>query len=398
MMNPYEEIIGAVLRDPTLYGKVRFLNPNDFTHDDHVQIWTAIRESVSEGHDPTLGRIGASTFLEDQDLPRRLAHRASANVDALIRQARLIAEGRSRGRAISLTREALKKLEDKSFGEWRDVTKSLSDSLISEAPTGRALSASEVQRQLLSRLDRQEEVRIPTGLTALDARLGGGLHPRTLTMLGAFGKTGKTVLCSTISYNMELAGYPHMMACLERGGTEVEALKTARRVGCKAFDLAAHKDKIAALPPMKRYCHYVHDTSMTAEDLRHEILYHRRRHGIVAALVDFWQLIQGREKGETVDAHRTRVAQTMQATSVDADIPIFMTCQLDDKGRSRDSSSALTASNLFLILHRDKDSAEAWMETIVSNVTDEIDIGGIGTPQFVLDRSAGPHFKDITSY
>ncbi|WP_262267141.1 MULTISPECIES: DnaB-like helicase N-terminal domain-containing protein [Microvirga] len=106
-MNAYDEIIGAVLREPSLYEKVRFLSPGDFVQDDHIQIWGAIRESVSEGHDPTPERIAASTFLDDQDLPRRLIHRASANVDALIRQARLISEERSRGRAITITRVAL---------------------------------------------------------------------------------------------------------------------------------------------------------------------------------------------------------------------------------------------------------------------------------------------------
>jgi replicative DNA helicase len=396
-MNAYDEIIGAVLREPSLYEKVRFLSPSDFVQEDHIQIWGAIRESVAEGHDPTPERITASTFLDDQDLPRRLIHRATANVDALIRQARLISDERSRGRAITLTREALKKLEDRSNPQWRDVTKSLSDNLVSETPTGRSMTANEVQKQLLRRLDRQVSTRIPTGLRALDARLGGGLHPGTLTMLGAFGKTGKTTLCATISYNMEAANTPHLMACLERGGTEVEELKTARRLGCKGFDLGKYKDKIAALAPTKRCCHYVHDTAMTVDDLRHEILYHRRRHGIAAALIDFWQLIQGKEKGESLDAHLTKVAQRLQATSVDADIPIFMTSQLNDNGRSRDSAAALTASNLFLILHRDKDASEAWMETIVSNITDELDIGSIGSPQFILDREAGPHFRDITT-
>lgn len=387
------DIVGSVIANPACYRGARSLRPDDFDDIDLREIWRAIKECIEQSLEPTPDRIMRTSFLmKPLDLDE-VARRASGNADGVERAARRVIDSNRRIWMEKLLRKGLTDLGDPDI-QWRDVAQRLEQSLEANAETGLVMDAASVRSGLVKRLLAQTNPAIPTGLAPIDRHLGGGVCPSQFIMVGALGKTGKTVFLSTISYNWDQAGVDHVFFTLERGQEDIEQIKIARELGVSGRQLRDHAKAVAAMGPPKPHTRYLHSTSLDVEQIRHEILFLIRRYGIRAALIDYWQLIQGRRKGESVQEHRARVAQEIQRTAHDGKIPIIMTCQIGDASGFRDWEAAKTAASMFMQINRDRSCAETWFSVVTTNISEETDIGSLATPPVVLDP-AGPHFRAV---
>lgn len=387
------EIIGSILRDPSLYDDVRQLAPEDFRNDFCANVWIHIKQVASQGHPITPKTVAAGAFdIEMTDL-RRLADDATANVDALRAAAQRLSSERRRERAVALMRDTVYSVEQNP-DLWEPAVDSLLRDLNSSSHSQRAVPASETRERLARRLlAGARSARVPTLLDAIDTATGGGLPAPSLTMIAGFGKVGKTTLTATISYNLEQQQIPHVVFSLERRDDDIEALKVARELNINSRDLGL---SVQTLPPASRprYCEYVHGTRLTADMIRHEILYQTRVKGARAALIDYWQLIEGRLPREPDHVFLARVAQIIQKTSVDANIPIIMMYQLGEGPEAREIRAARTAANLCLIIMRDRGDPNTWLQTVATNISSEENLGGVGCPTLILNRDVGPHFHN----
>lgn len=386
-------VLASVLAQPTFYDEARALRAIDFSDPDYQNIWDRIQSVAGTGRAPTPKGVAAASFdLNEEDLVR-LSASVAPNVDSLRRAVTsLISEVRRAEVIVSMNR-ALNLIRNDGAADWETTVAALTLELSDRAMTRASLTGAEARHALLTRMaQNQKRGKVPTGLSALDNALRGGLSTG-LIMLGAFGKQGKTTMVATLSYNLELQEIPHAVFTLERQPTDIEALKAAREAHINALELSDH----LALPPSnlpQRTVHYIHQTRMTADQIRNDILFHVRRHRIRAAFVDYWQLIepgpgaQGARKAQQME----RIAQELQRTSMDADIPLFVTYQIGDSPQNPDIAAARTAANL--CLHLQREASECWLRTIATNVSDEKDIGGVTAPVITFDRDAGPHFRD----
>lgn len=385
------EIIGSVISNPACYRGARALRPDDFEDQDHQEVWRAIKECIEQALDLTPHRILSTSFLVKPFDLEDVARRSSGNADGVERIAHRIIESNRRRSLEFLLSRALGALKDGEL-DWREIAQRLEENLQSNAETGLVTDAASVRSSLVKGLMAQNSPAIPTGIDPLDRHLGGGVFPSQFIMAGALAKTGKTVFLTTISYNWNQAGVDHAFYTLERSQEEIERLKIARELGISARSLREHAHEVARLPPPKPHTRYLHSTSLDVEQIRHDTFFLKRRFGIRAALIDYWQLIQGKRKGETIQEHRARVAQEIQRTAIDAEIPIIMTCQIGDSAGIRDWEAAKTAANMFLQINRDRSCAETWFSVVTTNISEETDIGTVAVPPVVLDP-AGPHFR-----
>lgn len=385
------EIIGSVISNHACYRGARALRPDDFEDQDHQEIWRAIKECIEQALDLTPHRILSTTFLVKPLDLEEVARLASGNADGVERIAhRIIESNRRRSLEILLTR-AIAALKEGEM-DWREIAQRLEENLQTNSETGLVIDAASVRSSLLKGLLAQNSPAIPTGIIPLDRHLGGGVFPSQFIMAGALAKTGKTVFLTTISYNWDQAGVDHAFFTLERSQQEIERLKIARELGVSARALREHARAVANLPPPKPHTRYLHSTSLDVEQFRHETFFLKRRFGIRGVLVDYWQLFQGKRKGETLQEHRSRVAQEVQRTAVDTRLPVIMTCQIGDSAGIRDWEAAKTAANMFLQINRDRSCAETWFSVVTTNISEETDIGSVAVPPVVLDPS-GPHFR-----
>jgi replicative DNA helicase len=387
-----EEIIGSVLANELCYRGARMLRSDDFHDIDHQEVWKTIREWVEQSIPLDAERIAQSVFTGRViDLPL-LAKRASGNIDGIERAAIKLADSNRRAWLDRVFRTALADLGEHAKS-WRDIVHEVETSLQTNAETGLVSDAASVRAALLRRLHQHTGQHIPIGIGPIDRHLGGGIMNGTFVMAGALGKTGKTVFLTSISYNWDKAGIDHLFITMERSSEVIESLKIAREIGVSARRLTEHLQQAASVRPQS-HTRYLHSTNIDVDQIRHETLFQKKRFGIRAVLIDYWQLIQGRRKGESIHEFRGRTAQEIQRTAIDADLPILMTCQVSDSAGVRDWESAKTAANLFLQINRDRSSAETWFQVITTNVTEEADIGSIANPPVVL-RDEGPHFAAV---
>lgn len=75
---------------------------------------------------------------------------------------------------------------------------------------------SNIDVKFIEHLNLKDENKwINTGFSRYDASIGGGLRPGTVNVIGAFYKTGKSMLGMNIGYNVALSGIPVLMIDLE---------------------------------------------------------------------------------------------------------------------------------------------------------------------------------------
>ncbi len=237
---------------------------------------------------------------------------------------------------------------------------------------------------------------LKTGVERLDEFLDGGLRAGTLLGIGGQAKVGKTILATTIGGNLDAAGIPHLMISLERTAEEVAELKLARRLGISASRLHALDDTQKAtldrLPPTGNGAPILDTNDTTIEDIAAEASYQRHTRGIELVIVDSLQLIAGKQKWDTDEAHMTRVCQRIRQMASTLKLPVIATVHITEMGTIWRGAGAIRQNaNAYLLLNRDNGSRGAFLETIASNLGNEAAIGTIGAPALTLS-DAGPHF------
>lgn len=84
----------------------------------------------------------------------------------------------------------------------------------------------EIMRDLHELKDGREP--IPTGLKGLDNVLGGGLHAKSLHVIGAQSSEGKTTITLQVADNVARAGHPVLFVTIEQRASELMAKSLAR--------------------------------------------------------------------------------------------------------------------------------------------------------------------------
>jgi replicative DNA helicase len=388
-------IIGSVVSDPSLIDRIERIRFEDIEDPDCRDVLAALRGLSKDRTRITADTIAGSCIGTTAETIRRLAGIGTLNVDRLAEAVEaLIDHKRTRMLKADLS-ESLGKLNNGQ--SWRETVADIGTKLISGYDTHRSRSGQDVRADVVRRLRMGSAARLPTGIAAIDAHFHGGLPPGYLIGLGAQTKTGKTTLIATISGEWDEMKIPHLLHSLERHDSHIESLKVARRLGVNMNALDDHIDRIEA-DTSRSATQYVHDTRLTVEDWRHDVLYHVRRNGVRAAMVDYWQLFGASPKhrrNETRENELNRTVQIIANTAVDAGIPIILMSQNNDAGDPKDCKAIKQAAGYYGVIHRDQDSDATWIETIATTVSPMTDIGSHAQPALSLETGIGPYFRSV---
>lgn len=210
----------------------------------------------------------------------------------------------------------------------------------------------------------------PTGFYAYDD-ITCGLVPSELIVVAGRPGMGKTTLgmCMAehlavverrpvlfVSLEMSRGELTHRIMCSRAG---VNSLKL-RRGRCNAGELANLQEAGAAIRDAPLF---VDDSpGMSILELRARVRMAKRRHGIVAAFVDYLQLMAGR--GDTRQEEVAAISRGLKALAKELQIPVVALAQLnrkpDDRSDGRPRMSDLRESgaieqdaDVIALLHRD---------------------------------------------
>ena len=198
---------------------------------------------------------------------------------------------------------------------------------------------------------------LATGYRDLDAKLAG-LHPANLLIVAARPSMGKSTLALNIASNVAMDGGTVAVFSLEMSKEEIiqRMLCSVGRVDSMALrtgqlDARGWQRVVNAASKMYPAPVYVDDSaSVTVTDIRAKSRRLKRQHGLSLIVVDYLQLMQGRNR-ENRQQEIAEISRNLKNLARELDVPIIAASQLnrgleareDKRPRLGDLRECLTA-------------------------------------------------------
>lgn len=407
-------LLGCLLVRPEAWhavaGKVR---PEDFYNPVHGRIFAKITACVESGSLPSA--ITLKPFFEmDADLEqvgrtRYLAHLVAhvTTVYNAPHYAETIQAMAARRRFIALCRTAIASASDPNE-EFAPVLAELSSEIGKLAAIGNSLvdqrtMAAQVIDELLNSTDCD-----PTGIRVLDEQgMRGGLYRGRTYAIAAAAKAGKTTLAHSISYNLNHAGVKHGYLALEMGGGQITQRQIARKgrfnslqfMENKTAEFATHATESSLDLPNN--CLFLHRPNLTFSELKTELSQAVMTQGIHGYFLDYWQLVRGKERGQTQEEHQADIAQWCAGFNAKHNVWGVIICQLNKEDNAFGGAGINRACDQFYKLFRSETAGcehQAWLDLEHSRYTFSGTFGSEISPSLEQVTSAGPYFRDFGSY
>lgn len=396
------EVIGSVIRAPSLIDAALRLRADDFAVAHHQTIWRAIAKLLDRNDEIQIHTVASACGNAIDDTQRReiesmtnmagatpgiLEEAISATLDASRRRQIAQIYGTARHRAI--------RAEDPIEQTVAKIGTEVEDAFDRDGAS--FVDGREVARQLRERLQTPPKP-VATGIDKLDHVLEGGLRPGRMIGIAAQTKMGKTTLAATISENILQRREPHLVITLEKKGTDIEQACAARTIGIDTITLESNFEKYSSAfdayadREVQTLRNYQHRPGATIEELQRTIM-RAHRAGARGFILDYWQLI-ARPPRESATDHLSRCANVLATLTDRLDMWSVVNAQSHADGMPRDCQALWLASSAFYVLKRSApDKPEAWLECLGSNYTAGYDAGTPGSPAMMLETRVGPYFK-----
>ena len=402
------QIVGAVLGHPDFFNRAALLQEEAFNDPNYATLWRIIAHGVMKGEDIR---------------PAAIANRHANAVEAmggLPFLNRLAAHGEE---IVTTFNEAIDRLHDEH--QWRriaQISARLNNAINSreKSPTdilagletlarshlsgGRVTmrSKTEVARAAIDSAREQVDA-ATTGIDSLDYMMQGGLQSRRLYGIGGLFGRGKTILLGTVSDNLNLQAVPHLFLSLETPPEDIELRSCARHMQLNVSAIHDHCDPDHPtfiqhadeyLDKVGNHTFYDYSPQATIDEVCRKILVAKARYGIKGFILDYWQLIRGRQKGQSEDDHMTEVSDRLAALCRQENLWGIVAAQVDERGRLKKSDALYQSSSLYIRLCREENESRAWFVTEKSNYTPYTDNGNEATSMMVFDEAVGPQFRN----
>jgi replicative DNA helicase len=402
------ELIGAVLDDNTVLKQCAYLTADHFSDPIHAEIWEHILYLRTQARDATLSTIaidlgeqrlsaiGGREFLAGLTIR---GHRAKSIVTEAALRVRDLSQWR---RLRALSTDIHRWTETGNLTSDEAITTAIEElKLVLSSGGSRAKRKSEVAEDALAIITGGREP-VPTGITSLDFLTHGGLMAgRTYGFLGLYGR-GKTIFVGSISENLNVQGVNHLVISLETPPEDMEIRNCARRIGLNAAQLYDRDDPLWKDFAVKAgdwsksiadHTWYEFAPAATIDEIERMIIRAIHLFGIKGVFIDYWQLIEGREKGQNLAEHLKTVANRISNLARKEGIWIVVMAQADENGEARDCKSGLhTALTMVMRMVRGENDDTAYFETMKSNHTRYAATGDSSEPGMIFDFE-GPHFR-----
>lgn len=351
-----EAVLSALVVDssPTLRAEVRqVISASHFYQPAHRRIFDALQDpscvdvlmlAATLEREGTLASCGGKEYLG------YLIDRVPTSANA-VHHARIVRECADRRRVIQSAEQAIREASQGSRSA-REIVQGVTSDLLpvaADVSRGGFRPLKDLLWETMEELERRAKARrdgsspgLTTGLSALDARLGGGFHRGELVLIVAVPGHGKTALALNIAVNAARSGHAgafvsaemDRIALVERvlnNAASVDGTHT-RSGDLRDTDFARLAQAMGTLPRLPLW---VDDTALpTLEDITAKCRALKAKEPALSLVfVDFIQLVQsdyrGRQEMETVLLER--IAYGLKGLAKDLGLVVIATCQPNDK-------------------------------------------------------------------
>lgn len=257
----------------------------------------------------------------------------------------------------------------------------------------------EIQDKILKSLDMPRQS-YSVGIPSLDLALGGGLYEGyTYGFCGA-EKQGKTTLAHTMSFNLAKQGTKHLYVAMEMGSEQIEQRNISREMGINSLAFLNNRDQIKQRQEKVTFDNniiYLDLPGGTLTEILHKLAVAKPRFGIKGYIIDYWQLVGGRPKGESEESHLRNVAQSFANFSRKNKLWCILLAQMNKEGSLFGGNGLRKACDQLYMIESMEPGLSTefrWLRMDASRYTMRGDLGGPLKPALKMDTKAGPHFTE----
>jgi replicative DNA helicase len=231
----------------------------------------------------------------------------------------------------------------------------------------------------------------PTGINGWDSLMGGGLYEGKVYGLSGRAKSGKTLLASTISYNIDCR---HLYVAMEMGAPQITQRKLARQGGFNSLSFLDGTKTLDGLKPdLETY--YLDSAGITWDALLTKMVSSVIKLQVKGVIIDYWQLIQGQGPRETEEKHLRTVAQGIADFAKNHGVWVLLLSQTNENGQTFAGQGLIKACDQLWYIETPKNEPDRrWLRMGASRYTPHADYGGEDMAPLLLDKRIGPHFKE----
>lgn len=397
--NPVREaeqfLLGSAFLDNSLAVTLE-LEPQDFGDGIHAKLWSLARMAVERGGSFAAGPIMAAA-PEIASYVEAVAGLGSQNRGQIDQWVAMIREASVRRRLKELAEGLAYQADDQEVSPEELVA-----DFIGQAAKLSVRRTANSKRRVATQICEEMKNPLPcysTGLKELDKSLGGGLFQNKVVGIAARKKVGKTVLLGTISHNLNRVGVTHGFIALEMSPAEIEQRNIARELGINSMKFLTRDDRTLA-DRVAKYSSdipnctiFEHLPGGSFDQVRRAIASMVTNYSIKGVLVDYWQLVSGKERGESEEYHLRSVAQWLADFCRQKQIFGVIAAQVNQEGNTRGGEGLKLACDIYFTLHREKSDPWAWLEMEESRYVLYRNVGSAGEPGLILEGK-GPYFSD----
>jgi replicative DNA helicase len=379
-----QSVIGALLIDNDSVDRIGDLRAEHFYRADHRAIFTEILALIS-------GSVGADVMTVFERLQAKgraadvgglaylndLAH-STPSASNIARYADIVRDRAQKRGLLALSHE----IQD-SVGTTPDSAAVLIDRASSKLERlGEAVVKSEPVRasdslqEYLDYLENQIDGKIkpvPTGLTDLDHKLGGGFYGGDLVVVAARPSMGKTAFSLTIAANVA-ATDPVLFLSMEMKNVQLQQRLVSAMGGIPMGDLRdpakLDNEQWSRITHAGQRINELHlflddQPNLTLLEVRNKARAIKRKHGLSMLVVDYLGLMATGQE-ERRDLQIGALTKGLKNLAKELDIPVVLLSQLSRKCEERPNKRPLS-SDL-----KDSGDIEADADTILFLYRDEV--------------------------
>ena len=197
----------------------------------------------------------------------------------------------------------------------------------------------------------------------------------------------------------------HAYVALEMGSVQIEQRNLARMAGVNSLKFLNNKkdpDLIRKVYEIAQdtpdFTLYLDMPGATLDQLQVELARMISKHRIKGFILDYWQLVEGQQKGETEEKHLRNVAQWVANFSRKHGVWCLILSQVNDEGKLFAGKGLVKACDQLYVIELAEtisDQQELWLKMTHSRYTPLGDVGTKDRPALFVNKRSGPFMDQV---
>lgn len=262
-------------------------------------------------------------------------------------------------------------------------------------------TAAKVIGNVIEDMQRPTAVTTSTGFGQLDKAMSGGFERGKVYCFAARPKAGKSMMLGTISNNLRKRGVKFSVVAAEMGSKQIISRLMAAEAGTWVKGLNANHVPVMLKEAANSETMLMLDAPrIKLSALEAHVAMVVERYGIEGFVLDYMQLVAGRDAKTSSVEHLENVAQTVAELCKKYNVWCLTACQMNrEESGARGGDGILMAVDWMYQIHKIEDSRPEvpkrfYLECLAIREGGELDIGDENRPYLTLAKY-GTHFMEV---